>query len=83
MDFHNGNLEVLVTVFQYGTKIDFAWYVAGVLDTNFYGDSYVITLGNDTVIELDFSNRFFEVCNDGKLEGLVVVLQNSINDDVS
>ena len=43
---------------------------------------YVITLGIDEVIELDFSYIYLEGCNYDRIEGLVTGFQYGINDVV-
>ena len=55
------NLESLVIGFQYVINADVSWYVSGCLGTGFCRDVDLITLGIDEVIELLFSDRYFEV----------------------
>ena len=76
---NNGNIEVLVTGFRNGINVDILWFFVVGLVKGFDGDSYGITLIIDEVIELDFSDRYFEVCGDGKLEGIVKWLRDGIN----
>ena len=47
----------------------------------FDGDTDVITLCIDKVIELGFWNIYFEFVNDGNFEGLVTGVQYGINYD--
>ena len=64
---------------KYGIKYGVDLCVAGGLGTYFYRDADGITLGIDEVIELGFSDRYFEFCSDGKLEGFMTGVIDVIN----
>ena len=53
--------------------------VSGLLGTGLGVNADVITLGLDKAIELGSSYRYFEVCSDVNIEGLVTVSQDGIN----
>ena len=60
-----------MTGFQYVINSGVGWYVYGFLGTCFRRDVDVIILGIDEVIELVFSDRYFEGFIYGKIGGLV------------
>ena len=68
-----------MTRFQYGINYDLSWCISGWLGTVFDVNLYEITPRLDKLIEFCFSDIWFEVCSEGKLEGLVAVFQDGIN----
>ena len=66
-------------VVQDGINSSIGWFTAGWLGTGFDGYSYGIILGIDEGIELSFSDRYSEGCNDFKIEVLVAGFQYDIN----
>ena len=53
--------------------------VAGWLVTGFDGDSYIIAVRIDKLMELSLSDRYFEVYRDENIGGLVSGVQDGIN----
>ena len=72
-----------MTGLQDGINSDIGWCVAGGLGTGFDGDAYGITIDIGRVIEIVFSDRYFDGCNYSKLKGIVIVFQDGIDSDVS
>ena len=72
-----------MTGFQYGINWKVDSWVFGGLCTGFNGDLYGIKLGIYEVIDLVFSDRYFEVCSGGNIEGLVTGFQDGTHVNVS
>ena len=78
-----GMIEGIMTGVQDGINYGVVLFYYRGLGTGFCGDVYLITLGIYQEIELDFSDNYYEGCNDTNIGGLVTVVLDVICVEVS
>ena len=77
--YNDGKLEVLVIGVQDGINSAIGRCDSEGFGIDFDGYSDWVTLGIEDVIDLGVSDRYCEVCSDGKLEFLVTWVRDGIN----
>ena len=71
-----------MTGVQNGINAGIGWFLSGWLGTYIGVGANGITLVINDVIGLGFSDRYFEVCSDGKIDGIVIGVQDGIHSGV-
>ena len=77
-----GKLEGIMTGLQYDINTCVGGCAACLLSTSCDWDAYGIEIGLEEVIDIVILDISFEVCNDGKLEEIVIEVQDGINYDI-